>query len=61
MPDADFLTPGAVAEMFGVEVPTVRQWRARRQGPPYVQVSPRVFRYPRAELLAFVESRSVRP
>lgn len=53
----ELLTPDWVAEKLGVSDQALRAWRMRNEGPPYVQVSERVIRYPAAKFVAWLESR----
>lgn len=51
------LAPGDVAAMLGVTPRAVEAWRGRRVGPAYVRVG-RVIRYRRADVEAWVASRT---
>ena len=51
-----FATPGA-ARYLGVSAPTLRFWRANGEGPTYFHAGPRLVRYRKVDLDAWVESR----
>ncbi|MFI0936567.1 helix-turn-helix transcriptional regulator [Streptomyces sp. NPDC021019] len=52
LPDR-YLTPGDIAETFGVPLETVYQWRRKRTGPPGFRIGKHV-RYDPAEVQAYV-------
>ncbi|MGW1708243.1 helix-turn-helix domain-containing protein [Streptomyces sp. NPDC002206] len=55
LPDR-YLTPDDIAEMFGVPLETVYQWRRKRTGPPGFRIGKHV-RYDPAEVRAYVTQR----
>lgn len=52
-PDA-LLTPAEVAARLRVDILTLANWRARRQGPQFLKVGRRAVRYRRADVDAFL-------
>lgn len=55
-----WLTPAEAAEVLGVPVPTLAQWRYRGQGPRYSKVGSLV-RYSRRDLDAWLVDAAVDP
>ncbi|WP_392872341.1 helix-turn-helix transcriptional regulator [Streptomyces sp. LN499] len=55
LPDR-YLTADDIAEMFGVPLETVYQWRRKRTGPPGFRIGKYV-RYDPAEVRAYVTQR----
>jgi predicted DNA-binding transcriptional regulator AlpA len=53
------LTQEQVAAMLQVSPRTLEDWRLRGGGPPFVKASRRCVRYPRAQLEAWIDSRTV--
>jgi len=53
------LAPKQIADDIGVTLATLRNWRLRRFGPPYLKLGKSV-RYPQADYLAWRESKRVR-
>lgn len=51
-----YLTPAEVAELLSVSKPTAMKL-ARTQGLPMVQLAPRVYRFERAAVEAWLEAR----
>jgi hypothetical protein len=49
-----------VAEKFGIGLQTLRNWRSKRQGPPYMKVHRRVV-YDLEESFRWFKEREVRP
>ena len=49
------------AEVLGLRVQTLRNWRCAKIGPPYLVVGARTIRYDEAELLRFAEKKKVEP
>jgi DNA-binding transcriptional MerR regulator len=47
------------ARALAVSAETLRLWRRRGIGPPYVRVGPRLVRYLRDDLASFIRSRRV--
>jgi phage terminase Nu1 subunit (DNA packaging protein) len=54
------LTPVAVAEITGLSVETLAQWRSQRKGIPFLKLSRNVVRYQQADLDAWLRERIVR-
>lgn len=52
-----WLTDKEVAEMTGLSVQTLRNWRHQGQGPRYDKPKPKVVRYRLTEVEAFMEGR----
>ncbi|WP_019647225.1 helix-turn-helix transcriptional regulator [Novispirillum itersonii] len=58
LPNADdLLTPEQAAALLSVSPATLERWRARRplHGPAFIKMSPRVVRYRRSDVTAFIE------
>ncbi|MFG3015536.1 helix-turn-helix domain-containing protein [Streptomyces cinerochromogenes] len=55
LPDR-YLTPDDIAEIFGVPVETVYQWRKKRTGPPGFRIGKHL-RYDPADVRAYVTER----
>ena len=55
------LTTAEVARMLAVSEYTVRAWRMRGTGPPYVRVAGKAIRYRADQVEAWLEERTVRP
>ena len=49
------LTPEEVSVLLGISSKTLANWRWRRQGPPYIKLTPRKVRYPVKSLLSWLE------
>ena len=54
------LTSEEVAQILGVKVDTLRQWRHKNRGPEFVRVE-RFVRYTRADLNAYLERNRSTP
>jgi hypothetical protein len=54
------LTPADVAELTGLSVETLAQWRSQRRGIPYVKLARNVVRYRHSDLDDFVNNSIVR-
>ena len=52
------LDESEAASLLGIAVPTLRNWRWKREGPSYVKLGARMVRYRRSDLAAFVEAGS---
>ncbi len=50
----DLLTPESVAEITGLSLDTLAQWRSQRRGIPYLKIG-RAVRYDPAEVQAYLE------
>ncbi|MFB8753196.1 helix-turn-helix transcriptional regulator [Streptomyces parvulus] len=55
LPDR-YLTPDDIADMFGVPLETVYQWRRKRTGPPGFRIGKHV-RYDPSDVRAYVSQR----
>lgn len=55
------LTPADLAEMLGVEVATLVDWRYRRQGPPWIKLGHRTVRYRRTSVERWLTAREQSP
>ncbi len=55
---ADLLTDQQAAEILSVEPRTLRLWRNTR-GLPHIKITPKVIRYRRADLDAWLEQKRV--
>ncbi|MEU9346380.1 helix-turn-helix domain-containing protein [Streptomyces sp. NPDC048278] len=55
LPDR-YLTPDDIADIFGVPLETVYQWRRKRTGPPGFRIGKHL-RYDPADVRAYVTSR----
>jgi len=51
----DLLDERETAAILGASVQTLRNWRWRGEGPRFRKIGLRLVRYPRADLLAFIE------
>lgn len=54
------LTPSEVAEVLGVPLATLYNWRLRHSGPPALKIG-RHLRYRSSDLLRWLDSRAVAP
>jgi len=54
------LTPEEVAEMLGLSIDTLAQWRSQRRGIPFVKLSRSIVRYQQRDLESWLEARIVR-
>lgn len=57
---AKLLTPVEVAEITGLSIETLAQWRSQRRGIPYVKISRNCVRYRQIDLDQWVGERIVR-
>ena len=55
----EFLTEEQLSKELGIPVPTLRTWRSRRVGPPYVKIGPRTVRYSRKGVKEHCAGRTV--
>jgi len=53
------LTPSEVAQITGLSVETLAQWRSQRRGIPFVKVSRNCVRYRQSDLDRWLEERIV--
>ena len=62
MTDHDtFLTEDELSLELGIPVPTLRTWRSRQVGPPFVKIGPRLIRYSRKGVKDYCAGRTVEP
>jgi predicted DNA-binding transcriptional regulator AlpA len=54
------LTEIEAADFLGYTIRALQNWRLRGGGPPFIRISGRSVRYRRRDLIAWIESRSVR-
>ena len=55
LPSGEFLTATDLIAVGLVKSPaTLKRWRDKRQGPPYIQISEGTIKYPRQGLLAWL-------
>lgn len=47
------------AKFLGISKKTIEHWRQQKKGPPFVRLSTRAVRYRIADLLAFIERKTV--
>lgn len=52
-----YLTSDEAADYFGISSATLRNWRTRGDGPPYIKINPRVIRYQLLELEAWMDTK----
>lgn len=55
------LSDEQVEQRYGIRAGTLRAWRSRRTGPPWVQVSKRMPRYRVADIEAYLAERVTSP
>jgi hypothetical protein len=55
----DLIDDREAAAILGLEVHTLRNWRALGKGPRFRKIGQRTVRYHRADLLAFIEGEAV--
>jgi len=58
-PRTTLLTPQETAQILGVSMGTLAQWRSQRRGPPFVKIEGRLVRYRLADLEAYLASSLV--
>lgn len=51
----------AAAAILGASVQTLRNWRWKNTGPRYRKIGPRLVRYHRADLQAFIDGKAATP
>jgi hypothetical protein len=54
---SEYLTTQQVADVLAVTKHTLADWRAQRQGPPFVTLKGGVIRYPRAGFEVYLRSQ----
>ena len=57
MTGIDFYTSKQVAEMLGVTVMTLCNWRRKGIGPLFIRFGPRSIRYRKSRMHAFIEAK----
>ena len=57
--DAPLLTPSEVAQITGLSIETLAQWRSQRRGIPFVKVSRNCVRYRQSDLDRWLEEHIV--
>jgi hypothetical protein len=53
------LTPADVAELTGLSVETLAQWRSQKRGIPYLKISHNCIRYQQSDLAIWLAARKV--
>ena len=53
----EYLRPQQVADLLGLGIPTLKTYRSRKKGPPYVKVRNRVL-YPADELARWIANEA---
>lgn len=59
--DLELLTPEFLADFLGLSKQALSHWRAANIGPEFVRVGNKAIRYPKKELLEWLEENRVRP
>lgn len=54
MSDENLLTPAQVADLLAVPLRTMQYWREKRMGPAYLTLGPKLIRYRRSDIDAFL-------
>jgi hypothetical protein len=57
----DLLAPADVFAQYNIAIGTLAYWRSAGSGPPYIRLAPRVIRYRRGVLEAWIAAREVQP
>ena len=60
LPADRLLTPAEIAEITGLSIETLAQWRSQRRGIPYVKISRNCVRYRQIDLDQWVGQHIVR-
>jgi hypothetical protein len=58
-PAGTLLTPAQTAERLQVEPRTLKDWRYRRVGPPFIRLNPRCVRYRQLDLDRWVAMQAI--
>ncbi len=58
--NGEFLNTKEAAEALGLSPITLRKWRCLGKGPGYLRLNPRLIRYRRADLEAWLERGAVK-
>ncbi len=53
------MTDVQVAELTGLKIQTLANWRCRRVGPPFVRLGNRTVRYNREAILEWIEESTI--
>lgn len=53
----ELLSPAQASQLLGVGIETLRRWRRTGTGPPARRLGPRLVRYDRDAVLAWLETR----
>jgi len=53
-PKTEMMKPEQVAKLLNVTTETLRKWRKTGDGPPFIGITERTFRYPRPSLDAWM-------
>jgi hypothetical protein len=61
MTEKRFVTEKEAAAISSLALPTLRNWRHLRKGPPWVVLEKRAIRYPLDELYLFLNARRINP
>ena len=61
MEDDMFLTENEVAKMTGFALPTLRNWRHKRQSLPYIKINNRSIRYSLQDVLNYMADHRIDP
>jgi predicted DNA-binding transcriptional regulator AlpA len=56
-----FLNDSEAAEMIGVCARTLHRWRKNGEGPMVTRIGPKLVRYTKSDIAAWLESRRVTP
>lgn len=59
-PEPAYMTPREAADLLRVEPSTLKTWRRREQGPPFVRLGNRTIRYERRAVATWLEQDEVR-
>ena len=54
-----FVTEFELSARLDIPVPTLRTWRCRRTGPPFVKIGPRAIRYSWQAVLEYCKRNTV--
>lgn len=54
--ETEFLTPPEVAKVLRVDKQTLKLWRYKKVGPPWMRIGTRTVLYRRSSLVAFIEA-----
>jgi DNA-binding transcriptional MerR regulator len=58
MSNPKYLRPSAVAELYGISLDTLAQWRAQGIGPPFAKPSATIVLYPVDKLEKWLAART---